>query len=226
MKRILITLFFFAHAFAVAQEETPDSKILLRFASFGVKDNGAEYTVAAANGQTAAFKIPNNGFSLPIATPVKGRTFALGLAGSDPFKSLAAIKLPTVGKRFIILMFPKKQGLRAVVIRADDPGFRPGQVMIMNLAQETFFAELGEKKMRFEPSSRTIFRPQRKGDLANYQVRFFMNKNGKPKMFAANLWPYFENKRAFVFIFKDPTTGHPNYRAIDEFTSWLKEGSE
>ena len=225
MNRILITLFFLLHVSAVAQEETSDDKILLRFTSFGVKDNGAEYIVAAADavdGRTTAFKIPNNGFSVPIAAPTKGKTFALGRADSEPFQSLAAIKLPDVGKRFLVLVFPfKEKELRAVVIRADDPAFRPGQVMIMNLGQEALAGELGSEKLRFAPSSKTIFRPKRKDDLANYQVRFFMIKNGKPKVFAANLWPYFEGKRAFVFLFKDPITGSPTYRSIDEFTDWL-----
>ena len=53
-------------------------------------------------------------------------------------------------------------------------------------------------------------------------MRFYQPKAGKPKLFAANLWPYFDKKRAFVFLHIDPGSGSPTYRSIDEFTDWLR----
>jgi hypothetical protein len=209
--------------FAAAQGDSSSKDTLIRFTSFGLADAGAEYILASGETKTDPFLIPDNGFSAPVIPPASGNTLALGNAKETPFRSLASIKLPDAGKRFLVILLPdKNQTLRAIVVRADDPAFRPGQIMIMNLAPETLAADLGGEKLTFPPGARTIFRPQRKGDLANYQVRFYQAKDGQPKLFAASLWPFFDAKRAFVFLHVDPASGSPTYRSIDEFTDWLK----
>jgi hypothetical protein len=210
--------------FAAAQEDSSPKDTLIRFTMFGMAaDGGSEYMLAAGETKTAPFAIPDNGFSDPVATPARVKTLALGSAKETPFRSLATIKLPDTGKRFLVVLLPdKNQTLRAIVVRADDPAFRPGQIMILNLAPEILAADLGGEKFTFQPGSRTIFRPQRKNDLANYQVRFFQAKDDKPKVFAASLWPYFDAKRAFVFLYMDQAADSPAYRSIDEFTDWLK----
>jgi len=204
--------------------QNEEKKTLLRFTSFGLThDRGDEYVLAAKDKQSDPFTIPNNGFSTVVPVPTQDETaFALGKAGQPSFQNLATVTLPKIGKRFLVIFLPDKENmLRAIVIRADDPKFRPGQIMILNLAQEPLAADLGGRKLTFAPASRTIFRPQHMGDLANYQVRFFRSKDGEAKLFAASLWPYFEDKRAFVFLYTDPTTGAHTYRSIDEFTGWL-----
>lgn len=218
---LLISIF---PALVAAQDETSDKKVLMRFTSFGLADAGGEFVLAAGEGLTPPFAIPDNGFSAPMPPPESGPAFALGKADETPFRSLATITLPDAGKRFLVIVFPGKgDALRTLVVRADDPAFRPGHVMILNFADQPIAADLGGEKHRFDPGSRTIFRPRRKDDLANYQVRFYHAKNGKPKLFAANLWPHFDKKRAFVFLHSDPGTGSPSYRAIDEFTDWLEK---
>jgi hypothetical protein len=209
--------------FAAAQEETSPKDTLIRFTSFGLADSGAEYLLASGETKTAPFAIPDNGFSAPVISPAASKTLALGSAKETPFRSLATVKLPDTGKRFLVILLPDKdQTLRAIVVRADDPAFRPGQIMILNLAQEILAADLGGEKLSFAPGSQTIFRPQRKNNLANYQVRFYQAKEGKPKLFAASLWPYFDAKRAFVFLHIDRASGSPTFRSIDEFTDWLE----
>jgi hypothetical protein len=148
----------------------------------------------------------------------------LGLPGTDetnPFKPLLAVNLPEQGRQFLVIVFPSPKGLRSTVIRADDPDFRKGDIMIFNLSAETLAADLGGRRLRFTPGSTTSFRPKREGDAPNYQVSFFSNKDNKPKLFAANMWPYFDHKRAFVFLYVDPENSRPTYRSIDEFTEWL-----
>jgi hypothetical protein len=223
MTRIFAACLACLSTFATAQEDSSPKDTLIRFTSFGLADGGAEYLLASGEVKTAPFVIPDNGFSTPVALPAPGNTLALGIAKDTPFRSLAAVKLPETGKRFLVIVLPdKNQTLRAIVVRADDPAFRPGQIMIINLAPESLAADLGGEKLTFSPGSRTIFRPQRKNDLANYQVRFYQAKEGKPKLFAASLWPYFDSKRAFVFLHIDPASGSPTFRSIDEFTDWLK----
>ena len=176
--------------FAAAQEKSSSKQTLIRFTSFGLADGGSEYVLASGETRTAPFEIPDNGFSAPVAAPAPVNTLTLGDAKDTPFRSLANIKLPDTGKRFLVILLPdKNQTLRAIVVRADDPAFRPGQIMILNLAPETLAADLGGEKLTFTPGSRTIFRPLRKNDLANYQVRFYLAKDGRPKVFAASLWP-------------------------------------
>ena len=222
MHRLALILVTCLAALTVARAES-NKDILLRFTSFGLKDGGGEYVVASGESLTPQFTIPDNGFSTPVPAPGEGTVLALGKPGGTPFRSLATITLPENGKRFLVLVFPGKgDALKVVLIRADDPGFRPGHVMIMNLATVTLAADLGGEKFRFAPASQTIFRPRRKDDLANYQVRFYQVREGKPKLFAANLWPYFDKKRAFVFLYADPASASPTYRSIDEFTDWLE----
>ncbi len=209
---------------AAAQDESPTKETLLRFTAFGFANDGREFVLAAGEKRTEPFAIPDNGFSAPVPVPAGDAALELGTAtaGDSPFRGLAAIKLPDDGRRFLVILLPGRgDGLRPVMVRADDPAFRPGQIMILNLAMETLAADLGGEKFKFAPGSRTIFRPQRKDDLANYQVRFYQSKNGKAKLFAANLWPHFDKKRAFVFLHTDPASGSPSYRSIDEFTDWL-----
>lgn len=225
MKRLLPVVIACFPALIMAQENPSKKDILLRLTSFGLQPGGGEYVLAAGETQSQPFAIPDNGFSVPVPAPGDAAVLSLAKPGPPPLKSLATIKLPDAGRRFLILVFPGKaaDSLVTIVVRADDPAFRPGQVMILNLARETLAAELADEKFRFEPGSQTIYRPRRNDDLANYQVRFFHAKAGKPKLFAANLWPHFTNKRAFVFLHTDAATGSPTYRSIDEFTDWLQE---
>ena len=223
MTRFFATCIACLTTFAAAQEKSSSKETLIRFTSFGLADAPSEYILAAGESKTLPFGIPDNGFSTPVASPAPGNTLALGNAKDTPFRSLATIKLPDTGKRFLVILLPDKdQTLRAIVVRADDPAFRPGEIMIMNFAREILAADLGGEKLTFQPGSHIIFRPQRKNDLSNYQVRFYHAKEDRPKVFAATLWPYFDNKRAFVFLYIDPTSGSPTFRAIDEFTDWLK----
>jgi len=208
--------------FAVAQQKPSPKDTLIRFTSFGSVDTGNEYVLASGKSKTAPFVIPGHGFSTPVATPASATLLALGNAKDDPFRSLATIKLPDTGKRFLVILLPAKdQTFHPILVRADNPAFRPGQIMIMNLASETFAADLGGQKLTFAPGSQTIFHPQRIDNLSNYQVRFFYLKEGKPKRFAASLWPYFDAKRAFVVLYRDSVSGAPTFRSIDEFTDWL-----
>jgi len=224
MNRLALIFAVCLPALATAREGS-SKETLLRFTSFGLQENaGVEYVVAAGEVQTPPFTIPDNGFSPPVPAPGEGAVLALGKPGATPLRSLATITLPETGKRFLVLIFPGKgDALKAVLVRADDPAFRPGHVMILNLSTESLASDLGGKKLRFDPGSQTIFRPRRKDDLANYQVRFYQFREGKPKIFAANLWPYFDKKRAFIFLHTDPASGSPTYRSIDEFTDWVQE---
>ena len=57
----------------------------------------------------------------------------------------------------MILLPDQNQTLRAIVVRADDPEFHPGQIMIMNFATETLAADPGGEKLTLPPGYRTIF---------------------------------------------------------------------
>ncbi len=229
MKKLFLFLLAGFPLVLTAQTEPSGKDTLLRFTSFGLADNDGEYLLAVGEKRTLPFTIPNNGFSPPVIAPSGEPPLAIGKMKDTVFQSLADIKLPSTGKHFLVILFPgEKNGVRAHVIRADDPAFRDGNIMIFNLSNLQLAGDLGGEKIRFAPSSQTIFSPKRKDDLANYQVRFYHAMQGEPKLFAASLWPYFEEKRAFVFLYADSTSGSPTYRSIDEFTSWIKpleEGS-
>lgn len=211
----------------IAQGERSSKEPLLRFAYVGVSENKLEYVLSVGMNRSKPFVIPNNEFSVPVSPPRGADPLMVGKENEDAFQGLATITIPDAGDRFLVLLFPEeKNTLRAVVIRADDPTFLPGHIMIFNIANQPLTAELGEEKFTFTPDSQTLFRPTKKGDLANYQIRFYQEKEGKTKLFAASLWPYFDDKRVFVILYMDATSGSPRYRSIDEFTSWTKPDAE
>lgn len=203
-------------------------EILLRFASFGTDDPLASIDlsgvmIAAEDERSLAFDIPGNGFSPAIAAPEASRALQL-IQDGDAGAVLAHIRLPNEGRRFLVIVIAHgDDSIHPHVIRANDPEFRSGDVMIMNLTGLSFEADLGQRRLGFEPGSRTIFRPERIDERANYQVRFFHLQSGAPELFAATLWPYFNDKRAFVFLHIDPRTRSPSIRSIDESTGWIDQ---
>lgn len=226
---LLATLLTLCHSSLLAQTET-----LLRFTSFGINDSDKKLTLSSGGELSEPFQIPGNQFSEPVILPGNERTLALGFPsgvdseGKTLFKTLSTFRLPEAGKRFLVVLVPaSKTSLEAIVVRGDDQSFRPGNIMILNLSEEVFAADLGGKKLKFNKRSQTIFQP-RKDDknLVNYQMQLFTLKDGKPKRFAASLWPYFEKKRAYVFLYQDKKTKKPSYRAIDEFTNWVETEEE
>lgn len=227
--RILRLLLFLIPATLPAQdsadaENKSDKGLLLRFTAFGIPNLDKELSLRAGETIGQPFLIPGNGFSDPQPPPGKSRALQLGTPAMDeenPFKPLLSIKLPDQGMRFLIILFPSQNGIRSTVVRADDPSFRRGDIMIFNLSTQPLAADLGGSLQRFAPGSQTSFRPRKNGDAPNYQVSFYSQKDGKPKLFAANMWPHFDHKRAFVFLYVDPTTSRPTYRSVDEFTEWL-----
>ncbi len=223
MKSIVFILLTSLPILLNGQDEPSAKETLLRFTSMGLSEQRVEYVLSTGKKQTPPFVIPDNGFSVPVSAPRSKDPIMLGKNIGDTFQGLANINLSEAGKRFLVILFPnQKDTMRAVVIRADDPAFLPGNIMIFNLANQTLAADLGGEKLTFAPSSQTIFRPTRKDDLANYQVKFYQEMEGKAKLFAANLWPYFDEKRAFVFLYVDPASGAAKYHTVDEFTSWIE----
>ena len=222
MKRSAILLLT-GLASLLAQSESFGAQTLLRFTSIGSSKEGEGYVLSSGTERSSLFAIPTNGFSVPVAAPTSKNPIVVGKADGATVRNLATLKLPETGKRFLVLLFPDKDdAIRTAVIRADDPAFRPGDIMLFNQSEQRVEAELGDNKLNLEPGSETIFRPTRKDELPNYQVRFFQVKEDKSKLFAASLWSYFNDKRAFVFFYQDPVTGSLTYRAIDEFTAWLQ----
>lgn len=227
--RLLGFLLFLIPAMLPAQDAADAKKnsakdLLIRFTAFGVPGLDKELALRAEESIGEPFLIPGNGFSDPQPSPGKSRGLQLGIPAVDeetPFKPLLAINLPAQGNRFLVILFPTQKGIRSTVIRADDPDFRRGDIMIFNLSAQPLAADLGGTRLRFAPGSETAFRPRKDGDTPNYQVSFYFEKDNKPKLFAANMWPHFDHKRAFVFLYVDPATSRPTYRSLDEFTEWL-----
>jgi hypothetical protein len=197
--------------------------------SFGLKDSDTDFVLASGEWRSEPFQIPDNGFSQPIAMSGERAGLALGVEQPSKdsseevkFRPLAGLKLPTSGKRFLVIVLPQKgEQLRAIVIDADSSEFRPGHVMIFNFTRETLAGNLGGEKLLFRPGSQTIFQPGQQKEMANYQIQLFSSKNGEKKRFAASLWPYLEKERAFVFLYKNPRNGRLSYRSVDEFTQWI-----
>ena len=210
------------------QEKPKASEVWLRFATFGLEQNKIEAVIASGEKISDPFDIRGNGFSKVVALPSAERAVTLGKPVKVDGEKLSLhpvtkFRLPEAGKRFLVILIPKSsQDLEAVVIRGDGEGFRPGEVQLINLSNEEFGAELGGTKFKIAKNGRKIFKPiQTDKKIPNYQVRLFSIEQGKPRKFAATLWPYLERKRAYVFLYRDPKSKKPRYRSVDEFTGWM-----
>ena len=224
----IVLLFVFLPTVILAQDMRPSAVesnkgILIRFTAFGTAELPPQFVLRSDKSIGPPFEIPGNGFSMPIEVSNNSRNLQLGSSpeGQNPFSALVGLKLPDQGRRFLVILFPSPGGLKTTVMRADDPEFQRGDIKIFNLSPQTLAGDLGGDRLQFAPGSTTVFHPKRKGEAPTYQVSFYYRPESTVKLFAANMWPYFNHKRAFVFLYVDPATSRPTYRSVDEFTEWL-----
>ena len=205
------------------------SEVWLRFTTFGFDSRKLEAVIASGEKISNPFDIRGNGFSEVVTLPSKERAVSLGTPLKEEgeeelsIRPLVQFQLPETGKRFLVILIPKTaQDLRAIVIRGDGEGFGPGEIQFFNLSNEEFGADLDGKRFTIAKNGRKVFKPvQSDKNKPNYQVKLFSIEEGKPRNFAATLWPYLDRKRAYVFLYRDPKSKRPIYRSVDEFTGWM-----
>lgn len=172
--------------------------------------------VLLAEGETRgpAFELPHNHLSEPIDAPAR----RFELRAVKPDVSLSTITLPESGKSFIALMIPApKGGYVPVVLRADDPGFRPGDVYFYNHAGKTVLGYVGTAKFILAPAKGQVLRPAGAKAENYYDVGFGVREKEGDRALSTTRWPVDNRSRSYVFFFDNPVTKRVDFRAVDEF---------
>ncbi len=205
--RSLIVLFA-AASLAQGQEAK------VRFLAERAPKELGQVLLAAGDKRSPAFDLPHNHLSDPVET--SARKFELRAVSPDV--PLASISLPENGTSFIALLIPAPQGgYKPVVLRADDPNFRPGDVYFYNHADKTVLGYVGTAKFILEPSKGHVLRPAGAREEKFYDVGFGVREKEGDRALSTTRWPVDNRQRSYVFFFINPVTKRLDFRAVDEF---------
>lgn len=215
---------FFAVVFtAVVHGQAPKSGDLkVRFLAERAPKELGQVVMAAADVKSAPFDLPINNLSEPMAPPA--RAFALKqAAGKDT--PVATIALPEDGKSFIVLLVPATSGYKPVVISAEDPSFKPGDVYFYNHGDKPVLGYVGTATFVLAPGKGQTLTPKGAKPEGYYDVGFGVREKEGDRALSTTRWPVDDKIRSYVFFFINPSTKRLDFRAIDEFVVPDKPGT-
>ncbi|MCW1923877.1 hypothetical protein OKA05_15015 [Luteolibacter arcticus] len=200
----------------------------VRLCAFVLPPGDFDFALGGDKIEPVEVEIPTNGFSPPIIAPARDcKLGTIGKPGPDGkrlFKAMFSLSLPDPGKAFLVLLLPKGNTLQSKVIRADDPAIKEGDLHLFNLAEAQVALRLNGAATLLNPNAMERVSPPVVADDATYQVEFHAKIKDGTKLFGATRWGAAPNRRAFIFVFKDPKNSRYTYRAVEEFTTWTSEG--
>ena len=162
-----------------------------------------------------AFRIPANQLSRPQS--VKLRALRLHHEADAPeAKPICNIILPETGGTFIVILIQKEKKIESVIIPADSPGFRPGDVFLQNSSEQSIAGTLGTTRVSLRSGEGKAIRPGAPADARMYDAAFVYDENGVSRRLALSTWPLNKKLRAYVFFLPGPD-GRPQYRAVQEY---------
>lgn len=212
---LLLLVFSFSSLQLHAQE--PDKEkdgIKVRFLAEQAPKEIGEVTLVAEDKHSANFTLPTNNLSEPQMAPA--RAFKLQTVAKN--LALATVTLPEAGKSFIVLLVPAPTGgYKPVVLRADDPAFKPGDTYFYNHADKTVLGFVGTAKFTLEPGKGQSLHPEGARPEKFYDVGFSVREKDGDKPLSSTRWPVEPNIRSYVFFFTNSQTKRVDFRAVDEF---------
>ncbi|MCH7225898.1 hypothetical protein [Haloferula sp. A504] len=204
----LLALLQLAHA-------GPTVRVLSESLPAGVE----ELVMLADDKASEPFKPPTKYLSDEIEPPAR----AFELRTSTDRRLVGRIALPEEGDRFILLLLSKPDGtLHGIVLRADQPGFRPGDNYLFNRTGKSVVGYVGTTRFRLKPGAGRVVRPSGRADEGFHQVGFGVEEDAGTRALSMTRWPVDSEVRSYVFFFNNPRTGRVDYRAVDEFIPAVK----
>jgi hypothetical protein len=201
------------HAQEPEKEKDKDG-IKVRFLAEQAPKEIGEVTLAVEDKHSANFTLSANNLSEPQVAPA--RAFKLQTVIKN--LPLAAIALPDAGKSFIVLLVPVPTGgFKPLVLRADDPGFKPGDTYFYNHSDKTVLGFVGTAKFTLEPGKGQSLHPEGARPEKFYDVGFGVREKDGDKPLSSTRWPVEPNIRSYVFFFTNSQTKRVDFRAVDEF---------
>lgn len=147
------------------------------------------------------------------SVPVRQFTFGLNQPDGS-FRSLGMVTLPEAGHDFILVFAPIKDSYQVFPIRTDDPEFRGSDSILFNFTPFKIRAIVGGITKQIASMQHEPLRPiYNKGDTT-YQANFAYEKNDKMIPFNNTRWLVNPNLKTLVFIYLNPETQKPAYRAV------------
>lgn len=206
----------------VALATTAAAETTVRFLAERVPQGIDQVVMFAAEKSSDAFKLPTKHLSPELTPPA--RAFELRTAAADG-RILGRIALPEAGNHFIVLLLPTPEtGFRGVVLRSDEPGFRPGDCYLYNNSNQRVVGFMGEKRFQIKPNQGSLIRPIEKIGKGYHDVGFGVDveADGQTRALSMTRWPIDKQVRTYVFFFVNDRTKRVDYRAVDEFISPAK----
>lgn len=194
----------------------------VRFLAQAVPDKLGKVVLADAESRSDPFDLPMNNLS-PAQEP-PSRVFSVW--SQDKNVSLATVKLPEEGKDFICLLLlqPDKPGYTSMLMPADNPKFKAGDVCIFNNANKPVLGFLGTSKFELNPGKSTVVTP-RGGEERFYRIALGVKEAEGNRLLKSMKWPKSTQTRYYVFFYVDPVKNRIRYRAVDEFLPPRRDGS-
>ncbi len=213
MIRLLITITLLC-TFSAFAEKAPKAGAEVRFLAESIPPDLGQIVLATAEARSDPFDLPMNNLSRPQEPPA--RIFSVW--SLDKNLSLSTIKLPEEGDAFIVLLLiSSKGGYEPVIMPAENPSFKGGDVYFYNNAKEPVLGLLGKTKFALVPGKGTIVTPSGFGDQKFYHVMLGVREADENKVIRSMKWPASKTMRNYVFFYTDPIRKRVTYRAVDEF---------
>jgi hypothetical protein len=214
MIRLSLPILFLFTAFAQAGVPSKGD-VQVRFLAERAPTDLGQILLASAEGRSDPFDLPVNNLSTPQQPPA--RSFNVWSVSNNV--SLATVTLPEEGKSYIVLLVPSsKGGYSPVVMNADDPTFKSGDIYFHNLTEKTVLGFVGTAKFVLSPTKGVVLRPRGARAEKFYDVGLGVREEDGDRVLATTRWPEDPLARFYVFFYMDPETKRIAYRAVDEFT--------
>lgn len=173
-----------------------------------------EVQMAAGNQLSIPFTLDPRHLSAPLEAPARALTLRLKAKAV----TLAAITLPEIGSSFIVLLIPNpKGGYLPIVMRADDPKFRPGDIYFYNHTANTVFGHVGTAKFMLASGKGQMLRPTGAREATFYNVGLGVRLTTGDQLLTNTRWPLLTRRRSYVFFYHDPLRDRVDFHAVDEF---------
>lgn len=209
MKRLLLCILLLFPLCAEAKKGAVEVRLLAERAPADL----GQIALAAGDLRSKPFDLPVNNLSAPQKPPA--RVFSVWSV--DRNISLATIKLPEEGDSFIALLITSPKGYIPVVMRYDDPKFRPGDIYFHNLADKTVLGFVGTAKFVLAAGQSLILTPKGARNEKFYDIGLGVREKEGDRVLATTRWPEDKLSRFYVFFYVDPQTKRITYRGVDEF---------
>lgn len=201
----------------IATGQSSRGDVTVKFLAERVPPEIGRVALAVDDTRGEAFDLPVNHLSEPIVPPAR-TCKVMSLAKNVP---LATLKLPESGKSFIALLIPSPAGgYKPVVMPANDPKFKVGDVYFYNHSDLPVLGYVGTAKFTLDPGDGTTLRPAGAKENTYYDVGFgFRDKEMGNRLLSTTRWPIDKHIRSYVFFYVNPSTRKIDFRAVDEFVA-------